>query len=77
MSAWPTLKSCDAIIAIDARGFLFGAAIAKTTKKPLVLARKKNKLPGKVIENNYGFERKIFYNFSNNRTYSKSCNGNL
>ena len=46
----------DAIIAIDARGFLFGSAIAKTIKKPLILARKKNKLPGLVIEANYGLE---------------------
>ncbi len=46
----------DAIIAIDARGFIFGSAIAKTVKKPLILARKKNKLPGKLIEADYGLE---------------------
>ena len=49
-------KKTDAIIAIDARGFLFGSAIAKTIKKPLILARKKNKLPGSVIEGSYGLE---------------------
>ena len=46
----------DAIIAIDARGFIFGSAIAKTVKKPLVMARKKNKLPGSLFEKNYGLE---------------------
>ena len=49
-------KDADAIIAIDARGFIFGSAIAKTVKKPLILARKKNKLPGKLIEKTYGLE---------------------
>ena len=49
-------KDTDAIIAIDARGFIFGSAIAKTVKKPLILARKKNKLPGKLIEKTYGLE---------------------
>ena len=49
-------KNTDAIIAIDARGFIFGSALAKTIKKPLVLARKKNKLPGSLLEKNYGLE---------------------
>ena len=49
-------KHCDSIIAVDARGFIFGSAIANTVKKPLILARKKNKLPGLVIEKSYGLE---------------------
>ena len=49
-------KETEAIIAIDARGFIFGSAIAKSIKKPLVLARKKNKLPGSVISESYGLE---------------------
>ena len=49
-------KYTDAIVAIDARGFIFGSAIAKTIKKPLILARKENKLPGLVIEKNYDLE---------------------
>ena len=56
MSAWPTLKSCDAIIAIDARGFIFGSSIAFNLNKPLILARKKGKLPGNVLENSYKLE---------------------
>ena len=53
---YPFFKNADAIIAIDSRGFIFGSAIAKTIKKPLILARKKNKLPGLVIEKSYGLE---------------------
>ena len=49
-------KNADAIVAIDARGFIFGSAIAYKIKKPLVLDRKKYKLPGKVISKNYGLE---------------------
>lgn len=50
------LNQCDAIIAIDARGFIYASAIAHTIKKPMILARKKNKLPGKVIQESYGLE---------------------
>ena len=56
VSKYPFFNTTDAIIAIDSRGFIFGSAIAKIIKKPLVLARKKNKLPGVVIERNYGLE---------------------
>ena len=56
MSNWPILESCDAIIAIDARGFIFGSSIAFNLSKPLILARKKGKLPGKVIESSYKLE---------------------
>ena len=45
ISRYSFLNDADAIIAIDARGFIFGSAISKTIKKPLILARKKNKLP--------------------------------
>ena len=56
LTKYPFFKNTDAIVAIDSRGFIFGSAIAKITKKPLILARKKNKLPGLVIERNYGLE---------------------
>ena len=56
VSNYPFYNATDAIIAIDARGFIFGSAIAKAIKKPLVLARKKNKLPGDLIECKYGLE---------------------
>ncbi len=56
MTEYSFFKDTDAIIAIDARGFIFGSAIAKNVRKPLILARKKNKLPGLVIENEYDLE---------------------
>ena len=56
ISSYPIYDEADAIIAIDARGFIFGSAIANKIRKPLVLARKKNKLPGELIEADYGLE---------------------
>ena len=56
LTKYSFFKNTDAIIAIDARGFIFGSVIAKSIKKPLILARKKNKLPGLVIERAYGLE---------------------
>ena len=56
ISRYEFFNETDAVISIDARGFIFGSAIAKTIKKPLILARKKNKLPGLVYERNYGLE---------------------
>jgi adenine phosphoribosyltransferase len=37
----------DKISAIESRGFIFASAVSYLTKKPLVLLRKKNKLPAK------------------------------
>lgn len=44
------------IACIDARGFLFGAIIAHQLNKPLVLVRKKGKLPGDTIHQDYTLE---------------------
>jgi len=43
-------------LALDARGFLFGAALAHQQKLPLVLARKKGKLPGECVSKTYQLE---------------------
>ncbi len=56
VKSYSFFNDAEAIIAIDARGFIFGSAVAKSIKKPLVMARKKNKLPGLVIEESYGLE---------------------
>ena len=56
MSNSDILKNSDAIIAIDARGFIFGAAISFHLSKPLVVARKPGKLPGEVISKSYNLE---------------------
>lgn len=46
----------DLIAAIEARGFVFGAALAHRLTRGIVLVRKKNKLPGAVIGVNYALE---------------------
>ena len=56
MSKAAIYKNCDSIIAVDARGFIFGSAIALKLKKPLIVARKPNKLPGKIITGEYDLE---------------------
>ena len=56
MSTSNLLKNSDAIIAIDARGFIFGAAISFHISKPLIVARKPGKLPGEIISKSYNLE---------------------
>jgi len=46
----------DGVIAIESRGFLLGSCFAVNRKIPLVLARKKGKLPGKTLEASYSLE---------------------
>ena len=50
------LREADCIIGIDARGFIFASCIALKISKPLVLARKPGKLPGKLIGKSYDLE---------------------
>jgi len=56
MSSNKIIKNSQAIISIDARGFIFGSAIALQTSKPMIFARKPGKLPGELIEQNYELE---------------------
>ena len=56
MSNVDFLIRSDAIISIDARGFIFGSAISLYTSKPLIFARKPGKLPGELVSNNYELE---------------------
>jgi adenine phosphoribosyltransferase len=44
------------IAAIESRGFVFASTLAYLSKKPLVLIRKKNKLPGKTISHKFKLE---------------------
>ncbi len=46
----------DGIIAIESRGFLVGAPFALNRSIPVVLARKKGKLPGETLEKSYSLE---------------------
>ena len=56
MSSSDRLRNSDAIVAIDARGFIFGAAISFNLSKPLIVARKPGKLPGEIISKSYNLE---------------------
>ncbi|MDO4614703.1 MAG: adenine phosphoribosyltransferase [Lachnospiraceae bacterium] len=46
----------DIIAGAESRGFIFGSALAYNLKKPLVLIRKKGKLPCETIEESYDLE---------------------
>ena len=56
MSASQILKQSEAIISIDARGFIFGSAIALKSSKPMIVARKPGKLPGEILTEKYNLE---------------------
>lgn len=46
----------DRILSAEARGFVFGTALAYTVRKGIVLARKPNKLPRETISADYELE---------------------
>lgn len=56
MASSEIIKKADAIIAIDARGFIFGSTISMNLCKPMVVARKPGKLPGELLEKSYELE---------------------
>ena len=56
MASSELIKNAEALISIDARGFVFGSAIALQTSKPMIVARKPNKLPGELLKRSYDLE---------------------
>ena len=56
MSSSQIIKNSEAIISIDARGFIFGSAIALKSSKPMIVARKPGKLPGEIVTGKYNLE---------------------
>ena len=46
----------DAVAAVEARGFVFAAPFAYRRRLPLVLVRKKGKLPGKTLRAGFALE---------------------
>ena len=49
-------QDIDRIGALDARGFLMGSALSYAMNKPLILFRKKGKLPSKTLSQEYDLE---------------------
>lgn len=49
-------EKVDGVIAIESRGFLLGANYGYNKSVPIVLARKKGKLPGRTISQSYDLE---------------------
>ena len=56
MSSSQIIKDAEAIISIDARGFIFGSAISFQASKPMIVARKPGKLPGELFKEDYSLE---------------------
>ena len=56
MSSSQIIKNAEAIISIDARGFIFGSAISMQASKPMIVARKPGKLPGELLKREYSLE---------------------
>src|SRR5215471_17336740 len=48
--------SIDAVVGIDARGFIFAAAAAKNLHAGFIPIRKKGKLPYNTVEQDYALE---------------------
>ncbi|MCX7025894.1 MAG: adenine phosphoribosyltransferase [Spirochaetes bacterium] len=49
-------EKIDAVAAIESRGFVFAAPFCHKLGLPLLLVRKKGKLPGKTVERSYDLE---------------------
>ena len=56
MSSSKLIENAEAIISIDARGFIFGSAISLQASKPMIVARKPGKLPGELFKEDYSLE---------------------
>lgn len=50
------ISGAEVVVALDARGFIFGAAVAEKLKIPFVPVRKKGKLPYTTFSQSYQLE---------------------
>jgi|TARA_B110000037_G_scaffold65389_1_gene79754 adenine phosphoribosyltransferase len=62
----------DKIAAIESRGFVFASAVSYLLKKPFVMFRKKNKLPGEV----HSIDFKLEYGSATIEVHKDSINSN-
>ena len=56
MSSSQIINNSEAIISVDARGFIFGSAVSLKSSKPMIVARKPGKLPGEIVKQQYNLE---------------------
>ena len=49
-------RGINAVAAIEARGFIFGTSLAEKLRIPLILVRKKGKLPGETLTKGFELE---------------------
>jgi len=56
LAEWADGLKADAILAIESRGFIFGAALAERTGLPMHLVRKRGKLPRETVSIEYALE---------------------
>ena len=56
MSSSQIINNSEAIISVDARGFIFGSAVSLKSSKPMIVARKPGKLPGEIVTQQYNLE---------------------
>ena len=62
MSASKVVRDSEAIISIDARGFIFRSGISLQASQPMLVARKPGNLPGELIQEDFNLEYgKILY----------------
>ena len=64
MSSHPLIRNSEAIISIEARGFIFGSAISFQAMKPMIVARKPGKLPGELMQGqNLNFQWSQYFHY--------------
>ena len=61
MSKSELINNAEAIISIEARGFIFGSGISLYSSKPILFARKPGKLPGEIVKEKYNLEYRILF----------------
>ena len=56
LAAHTAAAHADGLLAIESRGFIFGAALAARLRRPLLLVRKHGKLPRETVSAEYDLE---------------------